>query len=364
MNDPTSQEARPADADTDPISSHDTGSRPMTVQLGMGFALDIGAPETFCATARAADRAGLSMLGVGDSPAWLGDVYVGMSLIAQNTSNCRVMSWVTNPRTRHPVVAAAAVTTVDAISGGRAVLGLGSGETGVHNLGVKRATLAQLEDFIGTVRTVWDTGEFVSATGTARVPWAQRRIPIYLATGGPKGLRLAGRLADGVIIETGVLPEIVDDSLAHLAAGAADAGRSIQEIDIWWHVRACLADSKQQARDLLRSPVAGMGNRSVNFGISRLIPEELRPKFEELNRRYDMSQHGPMMGNASLIDELGLSDYLLERWSIGGTTEDFITRLKELDARGVHQIAISGLMRDKIGFVTTLGAEILPAVNA
>ena len=98
------------------------------------------------------------MLGVGDSPAWLGDVYVGMSLIAQNTSNCRVMSWVTNPRTRHPVVAAAAVTTVDAISGGRAVLGLGSGETGVHNLGVKRATLAQLEDFIGTVRTVWDTG--------------------------------------------------------------------------------------------------------------------------------------------------------------------------------------------------------------
>ena len=336
----------------------------MTVQLGMGFALDIGAPETFCATARAADRAGLSMLGVGDSPAWLGDVYVGMSLIAQNTSNCRVMSWVTNPRTRHPVVAAAAVTTVDAISGGRAVLGLGSGETGVHNLGVKRATLAQLEDFIGTVRTVWDTGEFVSATGTARVPWAQRRIPIYLATGGPKGLRLAGRLADGVIIETGVLPEIVDDSLAHLAAGAADAGRSIQEIDIWWHVRACLADSKQQARDLLRSPVAGMGNRSVNFGISRLIPEELRPKFEELNRRYDMSQHGPMMGNASLIDELGLSDYLLERWSVGGTIEDFITRLKELDARGVHQIAISGLMRDKIGFVTTLGAEILPAVNA
>jgi hypothetical protein len=70
-----------------------------------------------------------------------------------------------------------------------------------------------------------------------------------------------------------------------------------------------------------------------------------------------------MMGNAPLIDELGLTDYLLERWSIGGTTEDLITRLRELDARGVHQIAISGLMKDKIGFINTLGTEVLPVVN-
>jgi 5,10-methylenetetrahydromethanopterin reductase len=336
----------------------------MTVRVGMGFALDIRDVSAFCATARAADEAGFSMVGVGDSPAWLGDVYVGMSLIAQNTSNCRVMSWITNPKTRHPLVIAAAITTVDAVSGGRAVLGVGTGETGVHNLGVKRATRAQIEDLIGTIRTVWDTGTFASAMGTAKVPWAQRRIPIYMATGGPKGLRLAGRLADGVIIETGVLPEIVDDSLARLAAGAAEAGRAIEDIDVWWHVRACLADSRQQARELLRSPVAGMGNRSVNFGVSPLVPEELHAKFQELNRRYDMSQHGPMMGNGPLIDELGLTDYLLERWSIGGTPEDFITRLKELEARGVHQIAVSGLMKDKIGFAKTMGTEVLPVVNA
>jgi hypothetical protein len=71
-----------------------------------------------------------------------------------------------------------------------------------------------------------------------------------------------------------------------------------------------------------------------------------------------------MMGNGPLIDELGLTDYLLERWSIAGTPEDFITRLKELEARGVHQLAVSGLMKDKIGFAKTMGTEVLPEVNA
>jgi 5,10-methylenetetrahydromethanopterin reductase len=335
----------------------------MTIRLGMGFAFDLGDVPGFCETARAADEAGFAMVGCGDSPAWLGDVYVGMSLIAQHTERCRVVSWVTNPRTRHPLVAAAAIATVDAVSQGRAVLGVGTGETGVHNLGVKRATLAQLEDFVGTVRDVWNTGEFRHRTGTAAVPWAQRRIPVYLATGGPKGLRLAGRVADGVIIESGVLPEVIYDSLAHLRAGAAEAGRRVEDIDVWWHVRACLAGSKAQARALLRSPVAGMGNRSVNFGVSELIPADLRPRFAELNRRYDMSQHGPRMGNGPLVDELGLTDYLLERWSVGGTPLDFVDRLRQLEALGVNQLAISGLMADKTGFVRTLGAEVLQVLN-
>lgn len=329
------------------------------MRLAMGFPLEVGQHERFCEIAREAEAAGFAMVGVGDSPAWLGDVYIGMTLLAQSTNDCKLTTWVTNPVTRHPLVIASAISTVDAISGGRAILAIGSGETGVYNLGVPRATLRDIATFVETIRQVWDTGAFPTEHGASKVPWAQRRVPIYLAPGGPKGLQLAGAIADGVIIETGVVPEVVKLSLDEVRAGAAQAGRDFADLDIWWHVRACLSDTTEEARQFLRSQVAGMGNRAVNYGLNSLIPDSMADKFLELNRRYDKAGHGPMFGNAPLVDELGLTDYLLDRWGLGGTPQDWIARLTEFEDRGVNQVAMSVVVPDKLAFVQRLGREVI-----
>jgi 5,10-methylenetetrahydromethanopterin reductase len=333
----------------------------------MGFGFDPREHEIFTEVARAADAAGLAMVGTGDTPALLGDCYVGLTLLSQATSGCAVASWITNPVTRHPGVIASALSTVDTLCGHRLVCGMSSGDSGVYNLGCKAASIVQMEEVIGVLRELWTTGASTSGGKPVRLTWAERAIPIYLAPGGPKGLRLAGRLADGIVIETGVLPEVVDDALSHVRAGAAEADRTLDDIDIWWHVRATIAPSRQEAIHQLRSPLAGLANRSVRFGVEgKLIPDELIPKFEELHRRYSIAhheEHGVKLRNGPLLEELGLLDYLVDRFSVAGTTADWIARVRELQGRGVRQLAISAMMEDKLGFIHALGSEVIPALS-
>jgi 5,10-methylenetetrahydromethanopterin reductase len=336
------------------------------VRFSFGFGVDCSDLDEFCRIARAADDAGVAMVGTGDTPALLGDCYVGMALIAQNTTRCRVTSWVTNPVTRHPVVMAAAASTVDALSGGRVVLGMSSGDSGVYNLGKRPATIAQMEEAVRVLRELWEHGESRFDGETVKLTWAHRKLPIYLAPGGPRGLRLAGRVADGVYIEAGLLPEVAEAALGHVRAGAAEAGRSIDEIDIWWHVRACLAESKEAAAYRLRSPLAGIANRSIRFSEEgKMIPEALLPKFRELKARYDIAhheEHGAHLRNGPLLDELGLRDYLVERYSLAGNAQDWVDRITELQARGISQFALAVMVEDKLDFLQTLATDVMPRV--
>ena len=67
-----------------------------------------------------------------------------------------------------------------------------------------------------------------------RMTWGRGRIPIYLAASGPRMLELAGEIADGVIINTGLAPDIVRDSIARVRTGAEEAGRRLEDVDLWW----------------------------------------------------------------------------------------------------------------------------------
>lgn len=338
-----------------------------TPEFAFGFGFDCQELETFTELAEGAERAGMRMIMTGDTPALLGDCYVGQALLAQHTSRARVGSFVTNPVTRHPVVAAAAASSIEALAPGRAFIGLGSGDSGVYNLGERPATLAQLEEYVGVLRDLWSTGESTYRGRTLRFQWSRRQLPIFLAPGGPRGLRLAGRIADGVVIETGVLPEVVDDALAHLRSGAEEAGRTLDDIEVWWHVRANLASSTDQAIAEIRSGLAGIGNRLLRFGHrGKHVPPRLLPAFQELQTRYQLLHHEESgterVQNAPLVEELGLLDYLVERFALVGTPDDWITRLKELDRRGVQRFAIAAVMPDKGRFLDLFRERVLPAL--
>src|SRR5438874_1582511 len=129
----------------------------MKFALGHGFK-----PKQFTdhmAISREADEAGFSMVMTGDSPALGGDHYVGLTLVAMATKTARIGSYISNPVTRHPVVVAAAISSVNEIAGGRAFLGLSTGDSGVYNLGLKPATQAFLEHYIVTIKTLLADGE-------------------------------------------------------------------------------------------------------------------------------------------------------------------------------------------------------------
>src|SRR5262245_64621103 len=164
-------------------------------------------PETlagFGALCKDVEDNGFDWLGVADSQSVFRELYVSLTVAALNTTRIRLGPLVTNPLTRHPVVTVSAIASVDELSGGRVVLGLGSGDSAIYTLGAPPATVAGLEDAIRTLGAL-TAGRIVERDGRRwQVHRAHRRIPIYLAAEGPRTIRLAGRLADGVVMGLGL----------------------------------------------------------------------------------------------------------------------------------------------------------------
>src|SRR5499425_976040 len=118
---------------------------------------------------REAEDSGFDWLGVADSQSVFRELYVALTLAALNTRRVRLGPLVTNPLTRHLVVTASAISTIDELSGGRAMLGIGSGDSAIFTLGAPPATVAGLEDSIATLNRL---------TGGAPVERDDRTWPV------------------------------------------------------------------------------------------------------------------------------------------------------------------------------------------
>ena len=89
--------------------------------------------------ARCADRYGYAMIGIADTPGNAMDPWVSAAVVARESRRARVALCVTNLVSRHPAVSAAAIASLDLVSNGRAVLGIGAGHSGTANLGLPRS---------------------------------------------------------------------------------------------------------------------------------------------------------------------------------------------------------------------------------
>ena len=140
-------------------------------------------------------------------------------------------------------------------------------------------------------------------------------------------LRLAGELADGVVIGTGTTPEVVEASLNALAEGARIAGRDPNDIDVWWSVPFNLHDSDNDGLDPQGGPAreANYLNRFTLKG--KFVPRQYWQGIRALAQAYDLSTHGrptpeQLRRYDALAEEYGVRDYLLERFGgISGTAE-------------------------------------------
>jgi 5,10-methylenetetrahydromethanopterin reductase len=305
-----------------------------------------------------AEDAGFGFLGVGDSQSIFGDVYVALAVAAQRTRQLRLGPMVTNPVSRHLVVTASAITSVDELSGGRAVLGLGSGDSALYTVGAPPATLAGLEDAVATLRSLL-AGEVVErAPGQAwQVQRAGRAVPLYLSAEGPRTLRLAGRLADGVVVGLGLTPEVVEVSLRHLAEGAAEAGRSVDDLDVWWLVKANLGPI-----DDIKMALAASANHAFRFTrAGKALPRDLWERVEGLQGAYRASHHEVREGaNAALTDRFGLTDYLAERFALWGGPDDVVRRVERARSAGARQFLLTGFVREPQRFIERWGDEVMP----
>src|SRR5260370_11889084 len=183
--------------------------------------------------AKAVERHGYDLLGISVATSVSRDVYVTLAHCAAATRRIRFGSRVITPVTRHPAVAASAAATLEELAPGRTLIGIGSGDSAAYNIGAKAVSLAELREYAVTIRSLMTTGQAEYHGRKASFTWSRARVPIYLAASGPKTLRLAGQIADGAVIRTGLTPTIVRDSIAQGQSGAPEPGRRPAALHLW-----------------------------------------------------------------------------------------------------------------------------------
>lgn len=182
-----------------------------------------------------------------------------------------IATGVTNHPTRHPVVTAAWATTLHRLTGGRFALGIGRGITPLLDaLGVRRSTLATMEDAIGLYRRLWRGETILGHDGPAGAypflrldPGFDEDIPVLVSALGPKTMRWAGAVADGVILHTFFTDEALARCVDHVREGAAAAGRDPARVRVW-AVLATLCDRTEDER--LRGLVGRMATYLQVYG--------------------------------------------------------------------------------------------------
>jgi 5,10-methylenetetrahydromethanopterin reductase len=314
---------------------------------------------------RLAEELGFEMVCFGDSQSLFREAYVSDTAMAMVTRRARIAMTVTNPVTRHPAVIASGAASLAELSGGRFVLGLGSGDSALYNIGEQAVKVGALREHVLLLRRLW-TGDPVEWQGkTIRVGWARNPVPIMLSAEGPRTLRLAGELCDEVCVGTGLLPEVVADSLAMIAEGAAAAARDPGEIKTWFFAKLSLADSREAAIDEIKMGLAASANHGFRFTFEgKRVPEGLQPRILELQRRYRSEQHeelGAGNPNRALLDQdAELTGYLAARFGLAGTPDDVVEQLKGLAAAGVERVFMTAIAADPAALIRRFAEEVRP----
>jgi 5,10-methylenetetrahydromethanopterin reductase len=321
--------------------------------------------EAYPSWVRTVEQSGYSIIGLTDSPALYYDTYVTGSLCALNTRDVLFGPRVTNPLSRHPVVTACAIASLNALSHGRAILGIGTGDSAVQAIGRRPASLRDLEEYVRVVRSVLG-GERYPVNGRhLSIPWAENHpVPIYIAAAGPNALELAGRIGDGVIIGSGILPEVIQESIRRIKRGAEAAGRDWKSLDLWWTCGCRIEVDRATADDRLLSLTAAILNSQFQVSLEgKSLPDALRDDVAFLVSHYEFNDHvkiGGSTSNAALLESLPeLRNYASRRYTIGGTPDDCVRQIREAAGAGAKQFWLTAPFADRMAFVVQFGSEVL-----
>jgi len=346
------------------------------MKVRFGVMVSGGAPfphradlEKFAELIRIIDDCGVEMIGTYDTTFIGGDAYVRATLIAQVAKNALVGLHPTNPLTREPQIMAGFLASIDAMTEGRAFMDIASGDSAVYNIGMKAATRARIEDYVTCIRGLLANGEATYDGRPQRVRWheetVKKNVPITFCAEGPKTLHLGGRIFNGVIAGTGVLPPVVSDTIARVRAGAESEGRNPDDVDVWFTTRSSLDEDSERAVEAIHASVSSILNHSMRFGLNnKNVPGQFRDKIQEYVDGYELYDQVLEAGrNPKRMSELGLTDYALERYALAGDVGDWIERIGSLAEVGADKIWFSterGDLDRQIHYMRVFAEQIRP----
>jgi 5,10-methylenetetrahydromethanopterin reductase len=334
---------------------------------------DARSVDAFAADVRRAEMLGWDAALQPDSQLRRRDTYVLLAAAARATERITLGPLLANPVNRHPTVTASSIATIDELAPGRVLLGWGVGDTAVRLAGLKPARVAELEASTRLMRALLDGQPVeVGAPRPARLPH-HRPVPIRIAAGGPKTLRMAGGIADGVFIRVGTHPANIATSVDAIRAGAKDAGRDPASVRLGAIFHTVLLDDPARALTMAKSLAAGYYEYSPRlFDPPRLAwtgpdPETLkheRQVWPDFHHAPDLEMSG------RVVDFLPAS--AADAFSLRGAPADIVTQLvaalraapAEFDHVVLHPIPNPPTPDDgERSYMARVAREVLPRVR-
>lgn len=283
-----------------------------------------------------------------------------MTLIGASTERVAIGACVTNPVTRHvTVVASFFATLANLIGSDRVICGIGRGDSAVRIRRAKPARLAQVEEAMGIIRAL-TRGDEIEVDGyPVKLEWAAAgQVPLYLGAYGPRALRLAGRVADGVILQVAD-PFFVEWCLRHVQAGLEEAGRDAATFRVQVAAPSYPSDDVDEARAQLRWFPALVGNHIADIlrhHDSGEIPDYIS-NYVEARTQYDYRQH--TRREAEHYDYV--PDEIIDRFTVTGSVAEVKEKLRELESVGVTEFNMYTTFEGPERVIETYGRDVIPS---
>jgi len=284
--------------------------------------------------------------------------YPLLTLMATNSRNLRLGTCVTNPAVRDITVTASLFATLNVISRGRMDLGIGRGVSSRRVLGKKPVTWSELERAVKTFRDLTSGREIEYDGQATRITWADGSPPVWIAGYGPKVLQMAGRVADGIILQFAD-PDLILWCVGFVREGAREAGRDFSKIEIMAAAPAWVSNDVKLARERVRWFPALVSNHVVDL-ISRYKPEDLPASLTSYVRHrgeYDYLHHCEVDSDNKEF----VTDEVVDRFCLLGPAQAQIQKLKTLAAAGVTQFNLYLMSGDEEEQLRAFKREVMSA---
>ena len=288
--------------------------------------------------AKLAEEVGLDRLGISDV-IFFPDTYEIQALCALVTKRLKIGSLVTNPYTRHPAVIAAAASTLHEISDGRAFVGIGAG-AGIRELGVIRSPPAStLREAVHIIKELL-AGRVVNYQGkiyqlsykNARLEFPpQHTVPILIGTRSPRIAKLAGEVADIIVIGARYISEQqLTNYIRWISEGAARAGRDIDDVEVAPRLTICASTDGELAKQSIKLYAAHY--LALLKPPDLLIDEVKLRKIIDAVRRVKGWYFSPNIQYPQEIDKL-VDEEIVDKFAVAGTPDECIAKIRNIIAR-------------------------------
>jgi probable F420-dependent oxidoreductase len=308
-----------------------------------------------------AERQGFEYGWTYDSHILWQESYALLPLVADKTERIKLGHCVTNPGIRDATITASWYATMQDLSGGRMVMGIGRGDSSRRVVGLKPVKVAEFERRLRMIKDLMNGREVEWNDKQLRLGWVREelpQIPMHVAGYGPRALAVAGRVGDGVIIQLAD-PQIIQWIMETARKAAEEEGRDPDALECIVCAPSHISDDLAAARDQVRWFPAMVSNHVMDlverYGFDSEIPEALTD-YVKARKFYDYKDHSRV---GAAHGEF-VTDEICDRFCVLGTPDQAVAKLKELEAIGVDQFDVYLMTEGQEQTLETYGSEIIP----